>query len=308
MKKCLALLPVLFFFQLCFGQYVPLIAEDKLWVESYSVQELGSTFGPSETWYYLYFSGDSTLNGTTYNKLYYQQFYESYWDTQTAELIVNDDLQSPIIHLLREDTDERKIFRRSNEMDELLLDFSLEEGDSLAIDGAGGSYICLDSITDLQLADGSIRNKFWFNGADGNARLIEGVGAENGLLHPIWALLLSGYQDQGALICFTEADVDLYGTCEFPNYSGISNKAISKSPDFLLYPNPAQEMAFLNLREEQKEVRIKAWNTNGRLCLEKQYAHVRVCELSLNGLSPGMYFLTIQEADGEIHNLRLIKQ
>lgn len=60
------------------------------------------------------------------------------------------------------------------------------------------------------------------------------------------------------------------------------------------YPNPASNVINIDLRKNYSNVQIGIYSTNGQLIESKEYRSVKMIELQLKELNPGLYFLKIE--------------
>jgi len=77
-----------------------------------------------------------------------------------------------------------------------------------------------------------------------------------------------------------------------------------------LYPNPAQNQVFIELKGEQLPagLRVSVFNYNGQQLLPEQPMHDGKAELQLSSLAPGLYLCRIRSAEGVITYKKLVKQ
>ncbi len=210
--------------------------------------------------------------------------------------IRKDDDEGPIEAKLREDIDERKVYRYNLPEDIVLYDFSLEVGDFFEY-GSGGFYVDTIEYIDTEMGP----RKAWFlsDNTSGNYApvWIEGIGSIAGILTPnkqpniLW-------WDFPELLCY-END----GNIEYKSDNGIAYgcQLESISTDELdnrlkvqIAPNPIIDNAIITFSNPfHNNVELLVFDAIGRL--------IRQLSTTTNNFSvnktdypAGMYFYRIQ--------------
>lgn len=295
-----------------FSQYSKLIDENKQWVESYYYQDLTDIRDGETTFFFTYFKGDTVIKDTTYHKLMKQRFYLETWYTNDASHFIDSTLKKAELYsYLREDTINRKVYMlypfQTNGVEELIYDFLLDVGDSLSTDA--GTFF-LDSIVDVELNNSTMRKRFCFTNPneDLTGYYIEGIGGYNGILEPFYGIGLSGAQSSGNIICYSEDSIELYGSCDYPEYIIANIRNQSDLQDIIrLYPNPANDRALIDLGSVNVAAKIKIHDIRGTILLEEKYLNTKYCDIELNSLNSGIYLITIVLDNQESVLLRMIK-
>ncbi len=74
-----------------------------------------------------------------------------------------------------------------------------------------------------------------------------------------------------------------------------------------VYPNPAVNFAALSLSSQKNPVTVKLTDINGHALWEKENIQTNILEVPVNGLAPGLYFITINDYMNKV-TLKLIKE
>ena len=292
-----------------FSQYSQFIDKNKLWVEEHSWEDVYDPRPPESSIYFVYFEGDTVINDTTYQKLYRQRFFLDTWYTNDASHLIDSTLkQAEEYAYLREDTINKKVYEYSYDIDRLIYDFSMNIGDSISeFDGT----FSLDSIVDITLDNGSVRKKYFFSDSDQylTSYYIEGIGGENGILSPFRSIPLSGIDASNHIICYSEDSIELYGTCNQPDY------VITKTSDLVdsqysikLYPNPSNNQALIDLGEVYETIKITILDIKGAALIEKTYNQEQFCDIKLHSLDRGIYLVNVEINKKSEISTTLIKQ
>lgn len=179
--------------------------------------------------------------------------------------------------------------------DRLILDFSMEAGDTLTLDFMEGTVtLVADSIT-TEIING-IDHKKWNlqklcpNGNEEFVEVLEGVG-------PIGAEYLLWNMDGCTLIggginsfsCYQNGDFNYPETtgCEILVKSDELNPATIK-----IHPNPAND--FLMISSEALNIAtFKIFDAIGKVVLENYSLHTHSIHLDISEFSPGMYHIEL---------------
>ncbi len=316
MKRLLILLLSLFSVNLSFGQYHKFIEEGKVWVESYSLKELGKLPPDDEEMNFLFLDGDSTYQGKEYKILWSQRFYLEGWRDNGNIHLMDDTLRKAIPYvLMREDTITKRVYAVGNRLegisgDEYLLyDFSLKVGDTLRSESNyGGLYaygdVRLDSITIVNLPNGEQRKQYWYVGQ----AFIEGFGAEQGLIERLYYPGLSGWDEQVYINCVSKDSIQLYGDCSYPEYRILSTSEKFEEHGMLLYPNPASAQTTIDFGEMQVSANVQVLDGQGRVMMAQDFSGVAEGSLDLSSLGKGMYFIFVETDQGKRVTQVLMKE
>ena len=182
--------------------------------------------------------------------------------------------------LLREENGIVYKYDEYEEIDKILFDFTLEEGDTFnLIDSAYNSYgfcstigtdiwepeLHVDTVEEIEIA-GELRKVITFLETGGGDFIqfqwIEGVGNITGF-DLLWGWLDIG--GDGKLVCFTTNG----STYHFNEATSCDNTTLSIGEQFknqiILYPNPVVERSILQLPIEAEIDQIKIYTISGQL-------------------------------------------
>lgn len=200
--------------------YTPFDFKHGEWVCGYDTK--GGVFSSYGSYYIkeevkFYCQGDTIINDTLYNKLYYKGV-ARYPDWARREL-------SGYYGAIRNDTLNRQVFWGNL----LLYDFNLQVGDSIkSIFFNGGPILSIDSV----LYCDKYHRRYNYKGADNYALyLIEGIGSIFGLFPHILGPNISG------LACYSETDNPVCDTCNTP--SSVEEMILETVK---IFPNPANDV------------------------------------------------------------------
>lgn len=279
--------------------YHPFPDSNAVWNVNYSLYWC-NLFDPFNEQYSYLIDGDTTINSTTYHKII-SPFIEKTIPTCTS--YVN---RSGYKGCIRQDTTLKQVYLipGSNNVEEILYDFSLQVGDTL------NGYlfqscpaivvISIDSI----LIDNSFRKRWWvmptFLESDSSS-IIEGIGFSIGLFE-YSCIFIDG--PTTLLTCFRQNGNTLY-----PNFSTTCDIITTNSniPElnstFSFYPNPFHSTATFN--SNTLKAKLKIYNTFGKIeRIETIISHS--ITINRNGLSDGIYFYQLVNENGLIANGKFI--
>jgi hypothetical protein len=252
-----------------------------------------------------------SINGTTSvnDTIYYQVEQFSY---------CGDNIPTTPLMLIREESG--KWYSRLNEVepDELLFDFTLEEGESVTLETCFNLFpqpqtLTVVDIEDITMYDGSIR-RMWTLIYDetsdfaGNTEYwIEGIGNMYiGLVH---SLSFSCIDLTEWLHCYFENDDRKFPSYEFPagidccNTVSISEQSTITS--ISLYPNPTSDE--LTIQGPLPISSIEISDFVGRIIYTSQ-PNNPIVEVDTELFSSGCYLVSIQTEKGTIEISKFIKQ
>ena len=180
--------------------------------------------------------------------------------------------------------------------EKLYYDFDLQVGDSFDVGWEEPCFIQVIAVEEVELEDGSVRNKFVFNdGWEEPEVWIEGVGSLAGVAHRYDPDLMSS--SFSYLQCHFEDDnlVWTNGEC----WDNVEEACPSTSSGTLMiYPNPAKDFVKI---EGVEITEVQLYNALGQLVKMVRGTN----EVDLSGLMEGVYLLRIMDADGKSHAVRV---
>jgi hypothetical protein len=215
----------------------------------------------------------------------------------------------PYYGFIREDTIEQKVYYLPNgyspQVEELLYDFSINDGDSITLNHNGqDSDYYVDSVRNFTTIIDT-RKAYYLRGPAnewGYSKTpiwVEGIGALSNLLSSSdW------YGGPLGLGCFYSNDIKIfqselskeYGVCEL-NTSVIND---SQKDEIRIYPNPFRN--YINIKGETsiKISRIELLNVNGQILISKETENNSGSLheiLEISEIECGIYYLRIISDD-----------
>ncbi len=261
MKKVLLIISLLFS-TASFSQYIPMLEEGNTW----SVDVHYEPFDPPEPPYSWVITEQVSIGSIeNFNGIGYFR--------------MKSDDQSTC--LLREENGIVYRYDENENTENVLFDFTLEEGDTFNLFGSAYHYyppctlmgtdlwetqLTVDIVEDIEIA-GKIRKVITFieNNELGQIQWIEGIGNISGF-DILWGWLdVTGYS---ALVCFNTNGVSYF----FNEATPCDNTTLSIGETFkekiILYPNPISEKSILQLPIEAEIDYLKIYNITGKLIKE----------------------------------------
>ena len=214
--------------------------------------------------------------------------------------ILDNPYHSGIIGALREE--DKKVYARwwSSGLqyyreEVLYYDFGLQVGDWFSVgDEDEPWYIMVESIDEVTMDDGSVRNAIVFNEGWGDEKetWIEGIGSLTGVTHRYDPNLFGSYFSH--LQCYFEDDGLVWtgGAC----WDDVEETAAEQVS---VYPNPAKGNVLIKGIEPTE---VLVYNAIGQVVKTAQGTN----EIDLSGLSEGVYLLRIMDAEGRSHAERVV--
>jgi len=198
------------------------------------------------------------------NRIWYIANRQEFGDIETFTLhtgtteLVNDieytqitrEIGGPIEALLREDTNERKVYKYEGGIDIIYYDFSLEVGESIFISAGAVGWFIVDAIEYINTEVGLRKAWFLSNSSSGvyTPVWIEGIGSLAGLLEPTQQPNLNWW-DFPELLCFENEGVMEYksdnGTTYGCQLESIGIEEPTNPLQVNLSPNPIKEKAII---------------------------------------------------------------
>jgi photosystem II stability/assembly factor-like uncharacterized protein len=184
-----------------------------------------------------------------------------------------------------------------------------------SIDG-GNSFLpagqtCIQNVFDVQFINDSTGFVVGsFTNASCDVAYTTNYGAS-------WQSMLFPYAYAGwGVFAFDTANVFLVGqhqtiisTGNGSIITGLNNSEEVKSNTFLIYPNPAIKNLSIELTSEPLKIsRAKIFNSTGQLVIDA-VINSRIESLYLNDLSPGLYFLSIEDGnERKVQRFQILKE
>ena len=265
-------------------EYYPLIPEsgerqwdtrrDFIWGESdYMINWLGE---------------EIELDGVLYRKMHYGLDGSGYYYTGLEGAFREEDKK---VYVRGWDSGHQQF---NEEM--LYYDFNLQVGDSFNVCSYSEPFfIQVIAIEEVEMADGTLRKKFVFNGGwggDENETWIEGVGSLAGVTHRFDPDLVGSFFSY--LQCYFEDDNLVWtdGEC----WDGVGENAAEQVS---VYPNPAKDRVAI---EGIEAAEVQVYNALGLLVKTVRGTN----EIDLSGLVEGVYLVRIRDEKGRSFWERII--
>jgi hypothetical protein len=253
-------------------------------------------------------SGDTLINDTLYSKIYYSTFINT-WEPPAPNcppfLVDTNKYLYPNVYL-REDTIEKKVWRRSEYSgDELLYDFSLQQGDSVRLPYFdNGIYVHIDTVYTITTNDGISRKKFEFSSSYPAGFYIEGIGGVAGLFQePYFQYLFEGGP---WLQCVKDTDNNsIWSKYEgLGCYNFIMDVARPNHyKEIKIYPNPFSD--YIRVETSIKGLSVKIYDLFGHGIFSQGIINKQAIDLS--DINSGIYILKIKDRNNTIFTKRIIK-
>lgn len=258
-------------------------------------------------YYNYYLSGDTTINNHGYKKLFIKGTGYFVWQNFPTPTCCQGNFTFfdtvNVVAYLRDTLKRIYIIDHLNTMEQLLYDFNLAIGDTLPITYNNWDTAVVVTEIDSILVSNFYRKKFKLSGAgiNNNLYLTEGIGAESGLLEPMYVHFDCGF----SLFCYSLNDTGYYPapgpTCN--NGVGIRNQENYNS-EILIFPNPSSNFIKINFGWKKSifySVRIV--NSFAQMEFFKTYPQNSNIQIDVSNFSSGIYFLELI-----LENERVIKK
>lgn len=253
-----------------------------------------------------YINGTEIIEGEEYHTIYEEGYYWEFDpDPQFQNCTTTYNYSGVLKGGVR--TENGKIYGYNvdwNETPGLLLDFTLEVGDSMF------TSICLDgkvieSIDSVLVGD-EYRKRFNFEGNSYCNWMIEGVGHERGLFES----MDDPFENNSEFLCYGENGIPVFGdeNCDL-TVGFLSN--IEDNFKIDISPNPTNNKITINTSLSPKE--IKSYfisDMYGRLLLQNRITETNknLHEIDLSNLKSGFLLLNIVLENNEMQTFRIIKK
>lgn len=256
--------------------------------------------------YYTYgtrywFSGDTTLGGQTYHKLWWSPILGDV-GTPFCPPYQVDTSDRLLFGLMREDLQTRRVFRYYPEAgaEFLLYDFGAQPGDSIDVDYPP-VRVYIDTIVTEIWNDGSERQRWLVQSPVGGAgSWLESLGNTNALWTPAAGLCICPYA-----LCYQQEGENLYGNvCATAVSAGEPNAA--RQPAVRILPNPAS----CEVRVAGNPFdRLTLHDFSGKTVLEKTWSTpVSSAGLTVGHLQPGLFQVNLWLRGQAVGGGKLYKQ
>jgi len=291
----LSLLPLM-------GSSQHFVADSTLWSYSFSTWNLpgGTSFVETKQFATV---GDTTINGLLYNRLYEDTTYND---------VTYDHSHAKLIAFLRYDSTTQRAFARDLQgLDTLIMDFSLNVGDTLRCIPTYGEVSGIDSIHTHY----GFKKRFRVDPglALQHMQYAEGIGYLYGEgIMAGWRYYNVGIHKDFNLVCMKQGDHVIYSQTAqpcplgFEPNPGVSVKE-SSEVQLKLYPNPAANFitAEFNVNGLYD---LALYSPTGKLLQKFMALSTTEQQIDLSGLKPGIYLLQAHDQAGTSFTQRFVKK
>lgn len=285
-KKILLTFMILTVFALkSFSQaYIPLLNKS-----SWNIQ-ISTQIGPQYAW--IEQGVDTVIGAYTYKKFIDIDF------SQTEILI-------------REDVAAKKVYKRLNNNDVLLFDFSLQVGNQVTL-GNGYTYT-VSAITNIDVNGGQRRlfhvtNQLPFLAGE---LWIEGVGGWDHPLKSVFELpsdpaynIRCSYQDGVTIFNFGLANGGTPTTCPAPALSIENPELVEQATT--IFPNPFSQEATLKLKNNMENGNLEIYNSIGQKVKEIKNINSNQIVLNRENMENGIYLLVLKQNEKIFETKKII--
>lgn len=199
-------------------------------------------------------------------------------------------------------TENGKVYTHDGLEEHLLMDFTLNIGDTLNSFISDGLIIgSIDSV----LIGNQYRKRYNFSNGDICNWMIEGLGHERGLFEPMHTIL----EFSSEFICYGENNIPLFGDLGCTLNVGTGEEPISQS-NIIVYPNPANSK--IQVLIPTHETQINAYmicDIIGEIKLRENIDLPRKSyfEINLESFNSGIYFLILNFENSRTIQRKIIK-
>jgi hypothetical protein len=228
----------------------------------------------------------------------YKKFVDPFPQWSVSPLVLMDTIY------LREDVEAQKVYKIVNGADELLYDFSLENGDLVTVKGVPFTAL-VDEIT----VDGGTRKRIklesvqlFGGGQHVYQTWIEGVGSNAHPFYPDFFMYAPVFSSGGGYRVYTQCSfqngVHVFGDTEycgtFAATMGVAQHVFSKTA-ITFSPNPFVGTLTIDSEVALQNASFKLYNLQGRLVKEVGNLNGRKMTVSRENLNSGMYLAQLSE-------------
>lgn len=275
-------------------EYQPLLNEDAHW--NYEHQITCLPFVIAFYNYSVFLEGDTTINDTTYKKVYRPH---REWTTANEGCLEPMLQDTGYVGGLREDEAERMVYffppGEDEESEILLYDFSMELGDTLNpyLSVNWDSNVPIVDSVDFVEINGNMHKRMFIR-SDWNHYIIEGIGSNFGLVEPFPNATVDAPVTE--LICWTNGDGHYPDSVEACNLITDVQEIATRKTEISVFPNPAVETIRIQSSEELsgKEIEVQIVNDKGQVVHQEKGTYRSTKTISIAHLSAGTYLVRMK--------------
>lgn len=249
------------------------------------------------------FSGDTIIQGKIYSKSFYRELTPTNFTPPPycSPFVVDTNTNLFTSFFLREDTIEKKVWRYSSSsgVEELLFDFSLQQGDTLYHQTIVEPTI-IDTVYEITTSDDVVRKKFVLATNYGYDYYIEGIGGVAGLFMEPFHYFESGDWLMCVKDSYDMSIFDVNGMC----FDFITN--VFDSDNFTqckIYPNPFSK--YITIESSYESLEILILNKYGQELYSKKLSSGN--KIDFSNLDHGIYIIKVLNDNQIIHVEKIMK-
>lgn len=207
---------------------------------------------------------------------------------------------------LREDNITRKVYRRVNNVDQLLYDFSLGNGSSVTL---SNGYTYTVTVSTVNVNGGTRKKLSLYHVVLPNETWIEGVGSSNHPLKPYYEMPSDPYV---YLTCSSQNGINIYnhgianGQPTPTNCSMLSIGELFTSRKINFYPNPFKTVLTISTESTFENATLKIFNSIGQLVKEDKNLNGKQFTITRDNIASGIYFSQLFEAEKLLVSTKLV--
>lgn len=208
---------------------------------------------------------------------------------------------------LREDIATRKVYRRVNNIDQLLYDFSLTNGSFITL---SNGYTYTVTVSTINVVGGTRKKIYLYHDFFPSETWIEGVGGTNNPMKPYYELPSDPYF---YLTCSSVDNVNVYN-------HGIANGQPNPTDCSMLlgidqffrenkikfYPNPFKSTFTISAATYLENASLKVFNSVGQLVKENKNINGKEYNFHRDNLKSGIYFAQLSQGEKIIANTKMV--
>lgn len=207
---------------------------------------------------------------------------------------------------LREDIATRKVYRRINNADQMLYDFSLTNGSSITLPNG---YTYTVTVNNINVVGGTRKRIHLYHFLLPNETWIEGVGSN---LHPLKPYYEMPSDPHVFLSCSSINNVNVYnhgianGQANPTDCSMLLNRYEVIDMNAKFYPNPFKTTFTISVLSNLENASLKIFNSIGQLVKENKNINGQKFIFNRDNLQSGIYFVQLSQGQKLIANTKML--
>lgn len=208
---------------------------------------------------------------------------------------------------LREDVATRKVYRRVNDTDQLLYDFSLTNGSFITLPNG---YTYTVTVSTINVVGGTRKKIYLYHDFFPSETWIEGVGGTQNPMKPSHELFSDPYF---YLTCSSVDNVNVYNhgiANGQPNPTDCSMllgiEQLFSTNKIMFYPNPFKSMFTISAETYLENASLKIFNSVGQLVREHKNINGQQHNFYRDNLKSGIYFAQLFQEEKLIANTKMV--